>query len=76
MKEYKGTNKYSFYSSGKYPCRNCGERKPGCHDYCKGYQEAKKEDEELRKKIEPQIIKGQDVSGYYITKELRKRKGT
>ena len=31
------------------PCRNCEERKLGCHSGCKRYLEFKKEVEEIRK---------------------------
>lgn len=31
-----------FTSRDKFPCKNCEERKPGCHDHCERYQEAKK----------------------------------
>ena len=30
------------------PCRDCGDREPGCHGRCEKYQEYKKASEELR----------------------------
>lgn len=38
----------------KFPCKDCGNRKIGCHDTCKEYQDAKKKQEELRELAEKQ----------------------
>lgn len=41
MSERKRWEPYS--SRDKFPCRNCTERKLGCHDSCERYQAAKRD---------------------------------
>ena len=33
-----------------YPCKDCPDRSPGCHDKCQKYIEAKKAETEIKEK--------------------------
>ena len=59
----------------KAPCKDCAERRRGCHGECERYAEFVRECEELRRGRERRLIVagyGRESRGRYLRREKRR----
>ena len=56
------------------PCKGCTERHPACHDKCERYQEAKRADFELKRKVRAENRGLRQMAQIYTAKKAKRIK--
>lgn len=52
----RGLDSLEVYNMKNVPCKNCTDRKVGCHADCEAYKKCKKEHNEARKQLANESI--------------------
>ena len=66
--------KETFDRKGKYPCKDCPDRKVGCHSTCEAFLKAKANADKIGESIYQKRSKESEISNYVVDRAIRIRK--